>query len=929
MHTRLILCGLVLGLTASSLGQPVIYEPGRPNTGQVNISGATLFRPFFEAAASTNDAIDADGDGFFGFDPNTFPYVDQLAASFTPGQPVTTIWAVQYRGVGSVNGLEEFVNAQLCELLNGSVPSELGLLNRFKWADGGRRQLGQWDDFLTVPAGTTYGRPPGDGDPNNDSGTVVLPEQVHVAILDVPSAWAVLAGHQAAALWHRGPTHDGYGQNPIRSNTGWDNRLERLDRDCGSGPVALNTNTGNPDESTIFDATVAWAVISYCANRGVARPDLNNDGVAGDMALSDLRHLMVSGRTISGENLAALTRSGGSGTRNGIMNTTGIDPSWGRGDNLADEWAISDNANLGPNRRLTNAEGSSGIERAMQVSRLGVGYTGLFGNERAVFDAAAGRYEILNVQFDQRGGTAYVRPSILASIKNCNPDTGYALGGQVTFVTRGDPEETNPARPSYMEERAPATYLRNILGSIALVANPDPNNPQFNMPGEYLATRFTLEAGVDCLPTFDNPSTFVPNAQLNQTLQDWMLANSVVQVPAYGSVNPAGLVPRRATPATDPTLDPNGFWLDGTPYTATYYRYKGAGGQVYTINRDAKLGTRNLVSGDFNRDALRSLADIPKLMEAAVAPLDFEQGQAPLAGEAGDQTGGNYVIVHLMGDFNGDGNFDAKDVRYFADGLALDTAFPNGKYGPLLNRQAAFSQVDTAWAGQPGGDGNYFDTVLATPKTYAAGDSAGDVAGSAAGAAAGADPRGADGRVDAADIDYVYRAFRNAYLGYDHMAVAWSNLDEAVYSDLSADLSGPESVGDAFDIVINQADVDRLVRVILGTNYGDANLDGQVNETDRQIVLAHLGQRGGWAEGNFDGDEFVDQDDLAWFGRRGDLNCDGRIDFNDINPFVLILSDPQGWQQQYPTCPFLNGDCNGDGRVDFGDISPFVALLSR
>jgi hypothetical protein len=63
-------------------------------------------------------------------------------------------------------------------------------------------------------------------------------------------------------------------------------------------------------------------------------------------------------------------------------------------------------------------------------------------------------------------------------------------------------------------------------------------------------------------------------------------------------------------------------------------------------------------------------------------------------------------------------------------------------------------------------------------------------------------------------------------------------------------------------------------------------------------------------------------------GLRGDLNCDGSINFGDINPFVLILSDPAAWQQTYPGCPFLDGDINGDGRVNFGDINPFVALLS-
>jgi hypothetical protein len=60
----------------------------------------------------------------------------------------------------------------------------------------------------------------------------------------------------------------------------------------------------------------------------------------------------------------------------------------------------------------------------------------------------------------------------------------------------------------------------------------------------------------------------------------------------------------------------------------------------------------------------------------------------------------------------------------------------------------------------------------------------------------------------------------------------------------------------------------------------------------------------------------------------GDLNCDEAVDFGDINPFVLILTNPDAWQAAYPGCPLLNGDINGDGTVDFGDINPFVALLA-
>ncbi len=61
----------------------------------------------------------------------------------------------------------------------------------------------------------------------------------------------------------------------------------------------------------------------------------------------------------------------------------------------------------------------------------------------------------------------------------------------------------------------------------------------------------------------------------------------------------------------------------------------------------------------------------------------------------------------------------------------------------------------------------------------------------------------------------------------------------------------------------------------------------------------------------------------------GDLDCDGDVDFDDINPFVLALSDPAGYAAAYPECNILNGDCDEDGDVDFDDINPFVALLSQ
>jgi hypothetical protein len=61
----------------------------------------------------------------------------------------------------------------------------------------------------------------------------------------------------------------------------------------------------------------------------------------------------------------------------------------------------------------------------------------------------------------------------------------------------------------------------------------------------------------------------------------------------------------------------------------------------------------------------------------------------------------------------------------------------------------------------------------------------------------------------------------------------------------------------------------------------------------------------------------------------GDVNCDGMVDFEDINPFVEMLTDPGAYQATHPGCSPGNGDINLDRTIDFQDINPFVELLTR
>ncbi len=60
----------------------------------------------------------------------------------------------------------------------------------------------------------------------------------------------------------------------------------------------------------------------------------------------------------------------------------------------------------------------------------------------------------------------------------------------------------------------------------------------------------------------------------------------------------------------------------------------------------------------------------------------------------------------------------------------------------------------------------------------------------------------------------------------------------------------------------------------------------------------------------------------------GDMDRNGKTDTDDINPFILAITDPNGYQAMYGLDPNLIGDCDSSGNMDTDDINPFVALIT-
>jgi hypothetical protein len=71
----------------------------------------------------------------------------------------------------------------------------------------------------------------------------------------------------------------------------------------------------------------------------------------------------------------------------------------------------------------------------------------------------------------------------------------------------------------------------------------------------------------------------------------------------------------------------------------------------------------------------------------------------------------------------------------------------------------------------------------------------------------------------------------------------------------------------------------------------------------------------------------------APFAIPGDANCDGAVNWRDIDFLVAGMNDnASGWQSAFPAarpcCAFENLDANGDGHVNWRDIDPFIAQMN-
>jgi hypothetical protein len=146
-------------------------------------------------------------------------------------------------------------------------------------------------------------------------------------------------------------------------------------------------------------------------------------------------------------------------------------------------------------------------------------------------------------------------------------------------------------------------------------------------------------------------------------------------------------------------------------------------------------------------------------------------------------------------------------------------------------------------------------------------------------------------------------------------------------SDLTDEADGNRKA----DIYVRDRKAGRNYRITMG-------IDG--NEPNGESYMPSISSNGRWVAFSSDASNLVEDDTndvtdaflVDFLGCtepiRGDANCDGVVDVNDIDAFVTALIDSGRYALEHLLCDWeCNNGINRDGSVDFNDIDGFIECL--
>ena len=713
-----------------------------------------------------------------------------------------------------------------------------------------------------------------------------------------------------------------------------------------SGPSTYGSgawNTAGIDN--LADHTLAQTATFYAANPGTGLEHLNR---------TDAQWLLSTGRLANGATFNVTTRDMGSGTRNVAANNVGLDPSWAVGVNDDGNGNApnggTDQVSIGPGLRFSNkTAGGAGLRPTVQNARMAIGTLSLSDTGVNSNNGASKPLRVLSYRDDaddlqnNSNGANYVNFSEddshnsvqikgdLPSHQFVRPSAqtitngSYAIWQNETLVTAKVPDATmytqdvikgdNGASVSFDasgKDTGAGHDVRdlrdNMLQSVHNASFQQATQHPFNPADALLAAGFVLPDMIMVQKAVDgvgvasvNPiynadfrnNQFLPNAAPAFSPADPATVTSG-SGSTYGNANAnntvVGTTPTdkiNITSATDAQGNPTGGnWLFGNFNQNGIRDFSSLKTGESALEALWNTATDHSTSA-FVGSAANNSADSSKVNVGSAASLSALKNMMGQDGTTG-VTKGDLVV---MGDYNGDGVFDGKDLYLTARGAALADArggdhltlqkLPDGyqeTFGDAVRRgvlvkNAALDYLQQATAGAQ------FD-ASGKPLNAAA------FIRQSASANPTADPTGVnafnkfdvnrDGKIDLNDAAIVDHFVGKDYTSLTDQLSATINVD----GTLKPGDQKPISLVDVelMDRPIITAAIDdsgtsdfKLIRDALGSKLlaGDTNFDGKVDFGDLVTLARNYGATSGakWSTGDFDLDGKVDFSDLVSLAR--------------------------------------------------------------
>jgi hypothetical protein len=606
------------------------------------------------------------------------------------GSATVNAFRVEWHEQGSVEGIVDLAdsqiddNIQLNSAYNASSATAV-FVNRNKW--GGTSPVGATSG--TPLNNTTYTAFASDTDRTNPSALTNL-SRVQMAISDVNAkqGFSVSSGTnvQTAGNPFSKPGDTGYGKGnaalgsinvtdprnlgttntrrALRDQTTLNMSTDKTNYQTGTNYIAGPWNTAGL--GNVQSTPVAITATGLVANPGTGLVEVNR---------TDAQFLQAAGRLSNGADFNVATRDVNSGTLNVAALNVGLDPSFAVGENDSGTGGgtSEDTINVAGMKFTGKNSGGSNLRPTVQNNRMAFGHLSLSDSRSGNANDGSRPLRTLYYNDTANGSGSGYLPD-LDNITSGN----YKLWQQEQYITV---KQISPANSglsvsawSALSDSTTgirgdntgndvADYRQNILGSISptvynnlnSAANPADGlvNTGFVLP-QYMAVSKDVDGGATTPRTqASDYSTFRSFQATNYTINN------------SGS-SLTSLSPDRIKSGTSAY----GNVASGIPITAP------------TAN------TGNWLFGNFNQNGIRDLAAVKSALAAQAALqasgygtnwgtgalLNASNNSNVSYGSVTTLTKGDLIV---MGDYNGDGAFDGRDLQAIARGTALVTTYGN------------------------------------------------------------------------------------------------------------------------------------------------------------------------------------------------------------------------------------------------------------